>query len=259
MAYRAQTRTLGHLAVASDPGRALYPRWLRLVGGLAVFAAGLALMVRAGLGLSSWDVFHDAIRVISPLSFGQTIVAVSLVVLVAAWALGVAPGPGTVANSVLVGVFTDAILWSPILRSLGSGPLPFRLLAVGAGVVGVALGSALYIGADLGAGPRDGLMLGLAKRSRSSVGSARTMIEVSVVVAGVALGGSIGVGTAVFIVLIGPAIDVSFRLFGMESPRDKSRPRFRARVARLLRAWGRPGRLGTSSSIETSRYTGARI
>lgn len=188
-------------------------RAARLVIGLAAFAAGLALMVRARLGLSAWDVLHDAVSMLTPLTFGEVVVAVSLVVLSASVALGVRPGVGTVANSILVGVFVDAMLQSALLRDLGSGALLPRLLAVVAGIWAIALGSALYIGADLGAGPRDALMLGVAARSRRSVGAARAVIEVCVLGLGIALGGSAGVGTAAFVILIGPAINMSFRLF----------------------------------------------
>lgn len=189
----------------------LVRRWLRLAAGLAVFAAGLALMVRADLGLSSWDVLHDALRLISPLTFGQAVIGVSVVVVLASLALGIKPGPGTVANVLVIGGFTDALLGTAIGAGLGSSDLAIRLAALVAGVAAIAFGTALYIGANLGAGPRDSLMLAVAKRAGISPGTARAGIELSVLVVGVALGGRAGIGTLVFAVLIGPAIDVSFR------------------------------------------------
>ena len=233
-------------------------RTIWLVTGLWLFASGLALMVRADLGLSAWDVFHDAISRLTPMTFGQVVVAVSIVVLVASLALGIRPGIGTAANAVLVGVFTDAVLQLSVLQGLPSAPLFARVVAMVAGICSIALGTALYIAAGLGAGPRDALMLGLARRSARSVGAARSLIEIGVLVAGAALGGSVGIGTIAFVILIGPAINVSFRVFGME-PRHRSHSAPLRRSARAIGAWGRRGQLGGSESMQASRETGGRI
>jgi uncharacterized membrane protein YczE len=198
-------------------------RWTRLLGGLAIFAAGLSMMIRADLGLSPWDVLHDAIRAISPLTFGQVVVVISMIVVGLAWALGVRPGPATVVNSVLVGVVTDLMLATGVLGELSSGPLVPRVGVVLAGISAIALGTAAYIAANLGAGPRDGLMLGIARRSSRSTGGARTAIEATVLIVGVVLGGSIGLGTVIFVLAIGPGINIAFRLFGMEQAR-RSKP-----------------------------------
>ena len=234
-------------------------RWVRLVAGLWLFAAGLTLMVRAALGLSAWDVLHDAIRSLTPLTFGQVVIVVSVVVLAASILLDVRPGIGTVANSLLVGVFTDAMLQSPLLQGLAHQRLLPRAVAMVAGIGGIALGSALYIGANLGAGPRDALMLGVAKRSHRSVGAARAAIEGSILVLGIILGGSAGLGTIAFVILIGPAINMSFRLFGMAPPREKRNIGGAIRVAHAIADWGRPGQLGGSSIAQASRDTGARV
>jgi uncharacterized membrane protein YczE len=198
------------------------------LAGLVVFAAGLTMMIRADLGLSPWDVLHDAIRQLTVLTFGQVVVLLSLIVVGVAWALGIRPGPATVVNSILVGVVTDAMLASGILDGLSSGPLLPRLLVLLAGISTIALGTATYITANLGAGPRDGLMLGIARRSARSAGGARTAIEATVLIGGVVLGGSIGLGTAVFVVAIGPAINAAFQLFGMEPAQRKG-----SRMARI--------------------------
>jgi uncharacterized membrane protein YczE len=194
----------------------LLRRWLRLLAGLAVFAIGLALMVRARLGLSPWDVLHEAIDAHTALSFGQVVIVVSIAVVALGWLLGVRPGLGTVANSILVGLATDLFLNWRALDRIAGGALPFRLLATLLGVAAIALGTAIYVGADLGAGPRDGLMLGVARVTSFSPGAARVVIEASVLVGGVLLGGTVGIGTVTFVVAIGPAINASFRLFGME-------------------------------------------
>jgi len=209
-------------------GAPLAIRSIRLVGGLALFALGLSLMIRADLGLSAWDVLHDALRSLTPLTFGQVVVVVSVVVLLAGVALGVRPGVGTVANAVLVGLFADAMLATPVFADLATGPAALRFAVMVVGVWGIALGSAFYISARLGAGPRDGLMLGLAMRSGRSAGVARTAIEATVLVVGIALGGSAGLGTAAFVILIGPAIDTSFRMLGMQPTRERKQ-----------RLWGR--------------------
>ncbi len=190
-------------------------RWLRLVAGLGVFAAGLALMVRADLGLSSWDVLHDALRLISPLTFGEAVIGVSVVVVLASLALGIKPGPGTVANVVLIGAFTDALLATSLGAQVYSNELVVRLAVLVGGVAAIAFGTALYIGADLGAGPRDSLMLAVARRGGISPGAGRAAIELSALAVGVALGGAAGIGTLVFAVSIGPAINLSFRSLGM--------------------------------------------
>jgi uncharacterized membrane protein YczE len=233
-------------------------RWARLVAGLALFALGLALMIRANLGLSAWDVLHDALQRLTPLTFGQVVVVVSVFVLVVSIALRVRPGPGTLANALLVGVFTDAILRLPFPVDVAAGSVPLRLIVMVGGVWGIALGSALYISANLGAGPRDALMLGLAMRIGRSVGAARTAIEAAVLIFGVMLGGSAGVGTAAFVILIGPAINTSFRFFGIQPPREK--PLSLARWgAQAVRPGARRGQIGSDSfESDPSRHRGGR-
>ena len=192
-------------------------RWIRLLSGLGVFALGLALMIRADLGLSSWDVLHDAARRLTPLTFGQAVIVVSVLVVAGSLALGVRPGPGTVANMVLIGVFTDAILASDLASQLGSAGAIARAAVLLGGVAAIALGTAVYVGAELGAGPRDSLMLAVGRRARTSPGRARTAIEVAVLIIGAILGGSVGIGTLAFAILIGPAIDVSFSALRMKT------------------------------------------
>lgn len=230
--------------------------WFRLLAGLWLFAGGIALMVRARLGVSSWDVLHDAVRLHTPLSFGAAVIAISVLVLSASYFLGVRPGPGTIANVVLVGAFVDALLFTGALADLGSAGLPARLSGLVVGVIALAFGTALYISAGLGAGPRDSLMIAAANRLGISTGAARALIEGTVLVVGALLGGALGVGTAVFAVLIGPAINGAFRVFGMEPPRDKARPSVLVRGSRSIRAWGRRGQVGPGSWTDQSNYAG---
>jgi uncharacterized protein len=198
-------------------GRAL--AWARLFAGLWLFAAGVVLGLRSGLGVSPWDVLHDGIRQVSPLSFGVATVLVGVVLVAATLAAGIRPGPGTLANMVAIGLFADAMLATGIGGDLDTRSLPPRLLAVVAGVGLVALGSALYIGAGLGSGPRDSLMLAISARTRARVGVVRALLEASVLAAGWLLGGAAGVGTVLYAFGIGPAVELAFRLLRVELPR----------------------------------------
>lgn len=196
--------------------------WLRLVAGLWLFAAGIVFALRSGLGVSPWDVFHDGIRQATPLSFGVATILVGVLLVGVGALLGVRVGPGTVANMVLIGVFVDLLLAGGVPQDLDAQGLAIRLLALAAGVVLVALGSALYIGAGLGSGPRDGLMLAISTRTGLRVGLVRALIEIAVLAAGVLLGGSAGIGTVLFAFGIGPAVEAAFRLLRVEV-RSKSR------------------------------------
>ena len=197
-------------------GRAL--AWARLMVGLWLFAAGVVLGLRSGLGVSPWDVLHDGIRQVTPLSFGVATVLVGVVLVAVALAAGIRPGPGTLANMVAIGLFADAMLATGIGRDLDGGPLPLRLAVVVAGVGLVALGSALYIGAGLGSGPRDSLMLAISGRTRARVGLVRALIEATVLAAGWLLGGAAGVGTLLYAFGIGPALELAFKLLRVELP-----------------------------------------
>jgi uncharacterized protein len=201
--------------------------WVRLLAGLWLFAAGVVLGLQSGLGVSPWDVLHDGIRQATPLSFGAATVLVGLILVVVALALGVQVGPGTLVNMVAIGAFADALLASGFASDLAARPLPVRLAAVLAGVGLVALGSALYIGAGLGSGPRDSLMLALAARTGLSVGLIRGLLEGSVLGVGWLLGGVVGVGTVLFALGIGPAVQLAFRVLRVDLSRELNRRRGR--------------------------------
>jgi uncharacterized membrane protein YczE len=174
-------------------------RLIRLTGGLSLFGISIALMVRAGLGLPAWDVLHQGLAQRTGLSFGLVVNAVAAVVLLLWIPLRQRPGLGTVANVVVVGLAADATL--AVLPPTGSLPVRIGLLLSGVVLNGVATG--LYIGAGLGPGPRDGLMTGLAARGHS-IRAVRTGIELAVLAAGWLLGGTVGVGTVLYALAIGP-------------------------------------------------------
>ena len=146
----------------------------------------------------------------SPLTFGIANIAVGLVVLVVAWVLGGPPGLGTVANAVLIGLFIEGLLRIDAVVDLTGSPLGVRVALLPLGIALMGIGSAFYIGASYGAGPRDTLMLVLSRRTGRRIGLVRGGIEAAALVAGFALGGTVGLGTLAFAVLIGPAVEASF-------------------------------------------------
>ena len=183
-----------------------------LVLGLFLFAAGIVALLESRLGLMSWDVLHQGLARHTPLSFGTANIAVGVVVLTAATALGARPGIGTVANAVLVGVFVDLLAALGAVSSLADAGLAARIVTFAAGLVLIGVGSALYMGAGLGAGPRDSLMIAATARSGRRVGVVRTVIEAAALGVGFVLGGTVGVGTLASALLLGPIVEASFSL-----------------------------------------------
>jgi uncharacterized membrane protein YczE len=198
----APSRRRAALAPVAPLAWSLPHRVMRLGAGLLLFAVSMALLVRAGLGAMPWDVLHQGLSRQTGLSFGTVTFAVGLLVLAAWWPLRERPGIGTVANIVVVSAGIDAAL--AVLPPAGSLPVAVAMLAAGTTLNAVA--TALYVGARLGPGPRDGLMTGLVRRTGASVRLVRGSIEVTVVALGWALGGTLGVGTAVFALSIGPLV-----------------------------------------------------
>jgi len=179
-------------------------RLVQLYAGLVLYGASLALQVRAGLGLDPWDVFHQGVADHTGLSFGTVVILTGAAVLLAWIPLRQRPGIGTISNVFVLGIVADATL--AVLPEAGSAPVAWAMLIAGVGLNGVASGA--YIGAGLGPGPRDGLMTGLVRRTGGSVRIIRTTIEVSVLAVGVVLGGTIGPGTLLYALSIGPLIHV---------------------------------------------------
>jgi uncharacterized membrane protein YczE len=194
-----------------------------LVFGLAVFAFGIVLILESKLGLSPWDVLNQGISRHSPLSFGMANVACALAVLMLAWALGGPPGWSTVANAVFVGTFIDGLIAVDAIAGLSHEPLGTRIALLIAGIALIGPATALYIGADMGAGPRDTLMLVGARRTGRRVGLVRAVIELAALSAGIALGGTFGIGTIAFALGVGPVVEASFALLA-RSPLSASVP-----------------------------------
>ncbi len=185
-------------------------RIVRCVAGLALFGVGIALLLDADLGAAPWDVFHSGVSEITGIPVGTVIIITGIAILVLWIPLREQPGLGTILNAVEIGLVVDLVL--PVIPN--PDMLVGRVAMMLGGIIVIAIGSGLYIGAGLGPGPRDGLMTGLARRG-VSVRIARTGIEITVLVLGVLLGGAIGIGTAAFALGIGPLVQVFLPRFAM--------------------------------------------
>jgi uncharacterized membrane protein YczE len=184
-------------------------RLLILGVGLFVYGLGIALMVRAEIGIAPWDVFAQGLSIQTGLSFGGATVAVSLLVLLFWIPLRVRPGIGTLANAILIGVFADIwLIWLPRLSDYWQ---QLALFVLGLIIVGFATG--LYISSRLGSGPRDGLMQGVANRLDKPFWIVRTAFEATVLTLGWLMGGQVREGTLIFAVFIGYLVQTSLQLF----------------------------------------------
>jgi uncharacterized membrane protein YczE len=176
-------------------------RLVQLGIGLILFGFGIGLMLESGLGVPPWDVLHQGLAVRFGLTVGIWSIIVSAVVLLLWIPLKERIGIGTVCNVIIIGVMIDVA--SAVIPDAESTLIAWLMLLIGVLLIGVASG--LYIGASFGAGPRDGLMTGIAKRGHS-IRLTRTVMEIAVLAAGWALGGTFGLGTVVFALLIGPLV-----------------------------------------------------
>ncbi|MBY8872741.1 hypothetical protein K7640_12940 [Micromonospora sp. PLK6-60] len=190
-------------------------RLTQLYAGLVLYGVSMAMMIRSGLGLDPWDVFHQGLSLRTGLSFGTVTIAVGALVLLLWIPLRQRPGIGTVSNVVVIGLVVDATM---ILLPAGL-PLPARIALLVGGIVANGAATGLYIGARLGPGPRDGLMTGyVARRPGRSIRLVRTVIEVTVLGLGWLLGGTVGLGTVAYAVSIGPLTQLFLPVFTVADP-----------------------------------------
>lgn len=185
-----------------------------LVAGLFLCACGVVCFLESELGLPPWDVLHQGLAEQLGISFGIANLIVSLALLALAWTLRSHIGLGTFLNALLIGSFLVVLAHVDVVTDLSEQGVTLRIVLLALALPFFGAGSAFYICAAMGAGPRDSLMLVISKRLGIRIGAARTALELAALVAGFALGGTAGIGTLVFALGIGPAVEASFQLLG---------------------------------------------
>jgi uncharacterized membrane protein YczE len=193
-------------------------RLIQLYAGLALYGASSALLLEAGLGLEPWNVLHQGLAKLTGLSMGVVLTIVGAIVLLLWIPLRQRPGLGTVSNVLVIGAAMDATL--AVLPDVRALTVRVPLLLAGIVLNGAATG--LYIAANFGPGPRDGLMTGLHRRTGRSIRLLRTAVEVAVVATGFALGGTVGAGTLLYALSIGPLVQLFLRVFAAPSASGRS-------------------------------------
>ncbi len=192
--------------------RVVLPRLPGLVAGLLMIGVGVGLMARSGLGVGSWEVLNQGLGRIAGVPMGTVSVALGVPILAAWWPLGERPGSGTVLNLLLIGTTTNVVLGLVAPEAAAAA----QALTATIGIALCATGTALYLAADLGPGPRDGLMTGLHLRFGWSIRSTRTALELAVIVIGWVAGGTVGVGTIVLALVTGPTVQALLPVFDRE-------------------------------------------
>jgi uncharacterized membrane protein YczE len=192
-------------------------RFVKLNVGLFIYGIGIAMMVHASIGLAPWDVLAQGISKQTGLTFGQSTIAVSVMVLMAWIPLKVKPGIGSILNAILLGVFAD--FWLPFMPKLEGYFAQLAWFVLGLLVISFATG--LYISCGMGKGPRDGLNTGIAQRFKLPFWKARSIVEVVVVVLGFLLGGQVREGTLIFAFAIGYLNQLGLRLFKLVDKKGK--------------------------------------
>lgn len=187
-------------------------RIARLALGLFLYGLGTYFSIQSNVGLAPWDAFSMGVSMQAGISYGTVSVLTGAVILVADLLLGEKIGLGTILNTLLIGVFVDLIAWTGLIPRM-AGFLPGVLLLI-LGQVVLCVGSYYYIGAGLGCGPRDALMVALGKRlKRAPIGLVRGLLEGAVLLIGFLLGAKVGVGTVIAVFGIGFILEWTFRLF----------------------------------------------
>ena len=204
---------------------------IRLFTGLFLYAAGIVMTINANIGLAPWDVFHQGISKTFGITIGQASIGIGIIIVIINSLFKEKIGWGSLSNMLFIGVFVDLLMLNHIIPEFGNMAARVAMMVLGMFVIGVA--TFLYIGVGLGAGPRDGLMVALTKRTGRSVRLVRNAIETGVVIIGYLMGGSVGIGTLAMALTIGVFVQLAFQLFKFDV--NKVEHRFIGEDIKLLR------------------------
>ena len=191
----------------------------RLFIGLFLYALGIVCTINAKLGLSPWDVFHQGASNLSGITMGQASILTGLLIVILDWVLGEKVGLGTICNMLFIGLFMDLLMFNHLVPTFDNIIMRVIIMFLGMFIIGIA--SYFYIGAGLGSGPRDGLMLALTKKTNKSVRFIRNCIEFVVLVAGYFLGGTVGLGTVIMVFGGGYFVQFAFKIFKFDVKKVK--------------------------------------
>lgn len=184
--------------------------------GLAASATGTVMTLRARSGIAPWDVFHQGLSIATPLNFGQAVIVTSVFLVGISWMAGIHPGVATVVNMLAIGVIDNVLLGTKLGSTVGSAPLGARITILVCGLVLMGFGSAVYVSAGLGAGPRDSFQLALSRKFGIAAGLSRLILEGAAVGVGWILGGNVGWGTVIAVVILGPITQASFAILHLD-------------------------------------------
>ena len=186
----------------------------KLMGGFFLASLGIVFMINANLGLSPWDVLHQGITNVIPITIGQANIVVGIIVVISSMFLGVKIGIGTILNTILVGVFIDLITITKVIPMVHNLFIGILMLVVG--MIFLGLGTCIYLSCELGCGPRDGLMTALTRITKKPVKLVRTTIEICALVCGWLLGGYVGIGTIITAIVLGYIIQLWCKILKLD-------------------------------------------
>lgn len=189
----------------------LIGRYIRLMIGLFICAVGQNLFLYCDLGMNPWNVFHQGLSMHLPITLGQASQIVGLLIIAICMFFKIFPGIATILNMYFIGFFVDVLISSNIMSTPET--LVGKIIMCISGVVVLSLGMFIYMSQELGAGPRDGLMLAITQRTRFKVGIIRNFMEITVLIVGIIMGGKFGAGTIIASLMSGPALQTIFKLF----------------------------------------------
>lgn len=199
-----------------------WPRFSLLLVGPFIISLGFTMNIQANVGQGPWQALHVGMSLQTPLTIGQAGQVVSGATLAMAWLLGVRPGVGTALNIILGGIIQDVLIYNHVIPEMHDVVSGYIMMLLGAVVMG--LGTALYVKAQIGAGPRDSLMVALSRRLHRDVGPVRMGMDGLAVLGGWLMGAPIGLGTVVFVLTLGPILSFWFRVLRVPVRRPAARP-----------------------------------